>query len=67
MGWFFGFKLHLMVNDEGELVAFRVTTAEVNDQGPVSRMARGLWGQLFGDRGYISRRSRRRCGRKGWR
>jgi len=55
MGWFFGFKLHLMVNDEGELVAFRVTTGEVNDQVPVGRMARGLWGQLFGDRGYISR------------
>jgi len=55
MGWYFGFKLHLMINDEGELVAFRVTTAEVNDQVPVGRMARGLWGQLFGDRGYISR------------
>jgi len=55
MGWFFGFKLHLMVNDEGELVAFRVTTGEVNDQVPVGRMARGLWGQLFGDRGSISR------------
>jgi hypothetical protein len=55
MGWFFGFKLHLMVNDEGELVACRVTTGAVNDQGPVERMARGLWGQLFGDRGYISR------------
>ena len=55
MGWFYGFKLHLMVNDEGELLAFRVTTAEVNDQEPVERMARRLWGQLFGDRGYISR------------
>ena len=55
MGWFFGFKLHLMVNDAGELLACRVTTGEVNDQGPVERMARGLWGQLYGDRGYISR------------
>jgi hypothetical protein len=55
MGWFFGFKLHLMVNDEGELLAFRVTTAEVDDKVPVHRMTKGLWGQLFGDRGYISR------------
>ena len=55
MGWFFGFKLHLMVNDEGELLACRVTTGEVNDQGPGGRMAKGLWGQLFGDRGSISR------------
>jgi hypothetical protein len=67
MGWFFGFKLHLMVNDEGELLAFRVTSGEVNDQEPVGRMARGLWGQLFGDRGSISRPSIRRCGHKGWR
>jgi Transposase DDE domain len=55
MGWFYGFKLHLMINDEGELLAFRVTSGEVDDKAPVRRMARGLWGQLFGDRGYISR------------
>ena len=35
MGWYFGFKLHLMVNDEGELLAFRVTTGEVDDREPV--------------------------------
>jgi hypothetical protein len=55
MGWFFGFKLHLMVNDEGELLAFRVTSGEVADKAPVRRMARGVWGQLCGDRGYISK------------
>jgi hypothetical protein len=55
MGWYFGFKLHLMVNDEGELLAFRVTTGEVDDRDPVERMAAGLWGHLYGDRGYISK------------
>jgi Transposase DDE domain len=54
MGWFYGFQLHLLVNDEGELWAFRVTTAEGNDQGPVGRLARGWWGQLLGARGDIS-------------
>jgi hypothetical protein len=44
MGWYFGFKLHLMVNDEGELLAFRVTTGEVDDREPVWRMAQELWG-----------------------
>jgi hypothetical protein len=44
-----------MVNDAGELRAFRVTTGEVNDQGPGGRMARGLGGQLCGARGDISR------------
>src|SRR5215475_7150564 len=55
MSWFFSRRLHLMVKEEGELLAFRVKTGEVNDQVPVERMASGLWGQLFGDRGYISR------------
>jgi hypothetical protein len=55
MGWFFGCKLHLMINDEGELLAFRVTTGEVQDREPVKAMAQELWGHLYGDRGYISK------------
>ena len=55
MGWYFGFKLHLMVNDEGELLAFRVTTGEGDDREPVGQMAAELWGHLYGDRGYISK------------
>jgi hypothetical protein len=54
MGWFYGFKLHLIVNDEGELLAFRLTPGNVDDRQPVARLAAGLRGQLFGDRGYIS-------------
>jgi hypothetical protein len=55
MGWYFGFKLHLMVNDQGELLAFRVTTGEGDDRDPVEQMAQELWGHLYGDRGYISK------------
>jgi len=54
MGWFYGFKLHVIVNDEGELLAFRLTAGNVDDRQPVVRLAAGLGGQLFGDRGYIS-------------
>ena len=54
MGWFFGFKLHLIVNDEGELLAFRLTPGNIDDRPPVKRLTAGLGGQLFGDRGYIS-------------
>jgi Transposase DDE domain len=54
MGWFYGFKLHVIVNDEGELLAFRLTPGNVDDRQPVVRLAAGLDGQLFGDRGYIS-------------
>src|SRR5215510_9160620 len=54
MGWFYGFKLHLIVNDEGELLAFRLTPGHVDDRQPVPTLVHGLFGQLFGDRGYIS-------------
>ena len=54
MGWFYGFKLHLIVNDAGELLAFHVTPGNVDDRQPVEHLATGLGGQLFGDRGYIS-------------
>jgi hypothetical protein len=47
MGWFFGCKLHLMINDEGELLAFRVTTGEVNDREPVEAMAQEFWASLW--------------------
>src|SRR5262249_53545868 len=53
-GWFFGFKLHRIVNDEGALLAFRLTPGNVDDRQPVVKLAAGLEGQLFGDRGYIS-------------
>jgi hypothetical protein len=54
MGWFYGFKLHVIVNDEGELLAFRVTPGNVDDRQPVQQLTAGLGGQLFGDRGSIS-------------
>lgn len=54
MGWFFGFKLHLAVNDRGELLACSLTPGNVDDRVPVPRMAKRLRGKLIGDRGYIS-------------
>jgi len=53
--WFYGFKLHLIVNDQGELLAFHLTPGNVDDRKPVAKMAKGLLGKLFGDRGYISK------------
>jgi hypothetical protein len=54
MGWFLGFKLHLIVNDRGELLAFCLTPGNVDDRQPVEQMTADLWGLLFGDKGYIS-------------
>lgn len=54
VGWFFGFKLHLLINDKGELMAFKVTAGNVDDRKPVLFLAKHLTGKLVGDKGYIS-------------
>ena len=54
VGWFYGFKLHLVVNDRGELLAFCLTPGNTDDRTPVPRLVRRLFGRLFGDKGYIS-------------
>lgn len=56
MGWFFGFKLHLIINDCGELLSFYLTRGNISDREKnlVLRLTKGLWGKLFGDKGYIS-------------
>ncbi len=54
MGWFYGFKLHVIINDRGELLACHLTPGNVDDRQPVCLLSRGLVGQLFGDKGYLS-------------
>jgi Transposase DDE domain len=55
IGWFFGFKLHLVINDKGELMAFKLTAGNVDDRKPVPDLVKNLIGKLFGDKGYISK------------
>lgn len=54
MGWFFGFKLHIVINDKGEIMAFKITKGNVDDRVPVPDMIKDLVGKLVGDKGYIS-------------
>ena len=54
MGWFYGFKLHLIVNDVGELLAAHLTPGNVDDRRPLEAMSKDLFGKLFGDKGYLS-------------
>jgi hypothetical protein len=49
--WFFGFKLHLVVSDIGELLGVCLTTGNVDDRKPVPRLTRKLFGKLIGDKG----------------
>jgi len=56
MGWFFGFKLHLIINDRGELLSFYLTKGNVDDRNVevMTAMTKEIFGKLFGDKGYIS-------------
>lgn len=54
--WFFGFKLHLVVNDCGELLNITLTPGNVDDRKPVAQLVQSLTGKLFGDKGYISKK-----------
>lgn len=54
VGWFFGFKLHLVINDRGEIMAFKLTAGNVDDRKVAPDLITNLVGKLFGDKGYIS-------------
>jgi hypothetical protein len=64
-GWFFGFKLHLVVNEKGELMNFRLTPGNVDDRKVVEGLAKNLNGWLFGDRGYMDKKLSKRLLEKG--
>lgn len=57
MGWFFGFKLHLICNEKGELLNFMITPGDIDDREPLKYNAfvEFLYGKLVGDKGYIGK------------
>jgi IS5 family transposase len=59
-GWFFGLKLHLTVNQYGEIISFIITPGNVADNNLELglKLCKGLCGKLFGDKGYISKKLR---------
>ena len=56
MGWFHGFKLHIVINDIGEILNFCITQANVDDREPLKNESflRAVFGKLYADKGYIS-------------
>jgi hypothetical protein len=54
MGFFFGFKLHAIINTSGEIIDIYLSAGDVDDRKPVISMSKNLFGQIFGDRGYVS-------------
>lgn len=56
VAWFFGLKLHIVINDRGELIAFKITRGNENDAKASESMLQVLKGLVFGDKGYISKK-----------
>jgi hypothetical protein len=56
LGWFYGFKLHLVCNDKGELLDFCITRGNIDDRNinVMKVLSQSLFGKLYGDKGYIS-------------
>ena len=57
MGYFFGFKLHIVINDKGELLNFVITPGNTDDREPLKNPSfiKALKGKLYADKGYISK------------
>jgi hypothetical protein len=54
--WFYGFKLHLVVNELGQLLNVTLTPGNIDDRQPVPNLLSELFGKIFGDRGYVSQK-----------
>lgn len=57
MGWFFGFKLHLVCNELGELVSFKITSGNIadNNHETLKFLFKSIQGKVFGDKGYLTK------------
>lgn len=65
MGWFFGFKLHIVINHLGEIVSFCLTKGNVDDRQPLEQLFKNLQGLGAGDKGYISQKKEQSLLQKG--
>jgi Transposase DDE domain len=65
VGWFFGLKLHLVINHQGELIAFKVTRGNKHDAKAGESLLEMLQGLAFGDKGYIGKELFSRLLKKG--
>jgi DDE family transposase len=65
MGWFFGFKLHLVFTQLNQIVALKMTAGNISDTTPVPSLTKDLIGKLLGDKGYIGKKLAKELLRRG--
>lgn len=59
IGWFYGFKLHLIINDKAEIISFQLTKGNVadNNENLLIKLCQDIFGKLYGDKGYLVKQS----------
>ena len=65
MGWFFGFKFHLLINHKGQLMAFKITAGSADDRKPLQALTAAVQGKVFADKGYLSQALLKRLWQRG--
>lgn len=55
VGWFFGLKVHLLINHLGQLIHVRITDGSTHDANPklLFELTHDMVGWVFGDKGYL--------------
>lgn len=56
-GYFYGLKIHLVINDIGEIIDFLITPGNVadNNENLLHQLLREVKGKVFGDKGYLTK------------
>jgi len=52
-GWFFGLKIHLIINHKEKIMRCKITPGNTDDRTVVPQLTAGLQGWMFGDKGYL--------------
>ena len=55
MGWFYGLKLHFVINHKGQVMALKITPGNTADSTVLDEITRQLTGKMYADKGYIGR------------
>lgn len=57
VGWFYGFKLHLIINQYAQIIRFKITSGNVADNNHklLEQLFNDLKGFFYGDKGYLTK------------
>ena len=65
IGWFFGFKLHLIINHKSEIISFKISKGNKDDRCGLEEILPENIGDLYGDKGYLGKSFAQRLFNKG--